>query len=62
MLERRAHAASAVGLVTTEKDWMRVRALPAPAMPLYVLGVRLALLSGEAQWRAVLARACARPA
>jgi len=27
-----------------------------------VLGVRLALLSGEAQWRAVLARACARPA
>ena len=62
MLERRAHAASAVGLVTTEKDWMRFRALPAPAMPLYVLGVRLALLSGEAQWRAVLARACARPA
>ena len=41
---------------------MRLRALPAPAMPVYVLGVRLALLSGEAQWRAVLARACARPA
>jgi tetraacyldisaccharide 4'-kinase len=62
MLERRAHAASAVGLVTTEKDWMRVRALPSPTMPLYVLGVRLVLLAGEAEWRAALARACARPA
>jgi len=61
-LERRAHAAAAVGLVTTEKDWMRVRALPFPAMPLYVLGVRLALLAGEGQWRAMLARACERAA
>ena len=61
MLERRAHAASAVGLVTTEKDWMRMRDLPSAAMPLYVLSVRLALLAGEAEWRAVLARACARP-
>ena len=62
MLERRAHAASAVGLVTTEKDWMRVRTLPSPAMPLYVLSVRLALLAGDAEWRAALARACARQA
>jgi tetraacyldisaccharide 4'-kinase len=61
MLARRAHAASAVGLVTTEKDWMRVRALPSPTLPLYVLGVRLALLAGAPEWRATLARACARP-
>jgi tetraacyldisaccharide 4'-kinase len=61
MLERQAHAASAVGLVTTEKDWARLRRLPARSMPLYVLAVRLALLSGEAQWRAAFARACPAP-
>jgi tetraacyldisaccharide 4'-kinase len=57
-LERRAQAASAVGLVTTEKDWARLRRLPARAVPLYVLGVRLALVSGEAEWRAAFTRAC----
>jgi tetraacyldisaccharide 4'-kinase len=57
-LERRAYAASAVGLVTTEKDWARLRGLPPRGVPLYVLTVRLALLSGEAQWRAAFARAC----
>jgi tetraacyldisaccharide 4'-kinase len=57
-LERRAQAASAVGLVTTEKDWARLRQFPARAVPLYVLGVRLALVSGEAEWRAAFARAC----
>ena len=57
-LERRAYAASAVGLVTTEKDWARLRGLPPRGVPLYVLGVQLMLLSGEAQWRAAFARAC----
>jgi tetraacyldisaccharide 4'-kinase len=60
-LERRADAASAVGLVTTEKDWVRLRALPPRGVPLYVLAVRLALLSGEADWRAAFARACPVP-
>jgi tetraacyldisaccharide 4'-kinase len=57
MLERRAAAASAVGLVTTEKDWSRLRALPPPAVPLYVLAVRLALISGASDWQAAFARA-----
>ena len=60
-LEQRALAASAVGLVTTEKDWARLRRLPPRGVPLYVLAVRLALLSGDAQWRAAFARACPAP-
>ncbi|PYN21385.1 MAG: tetraacyldisaccharide 4'-kinase [Candidatus Rokuibacteriota bacterium] len=60
-LEQRALAASAVGLVTTEKDWARLRRLPPRGVPLYVLAVRLALLSGAAQWRAAFARACPAP-
>jgi tetraacyldisaccharide 4'-kinase len=55
-LDRRAAAASATGLITTEKDWVRLRALPAPKHPLYVLSVRLALTSGEAAWRAAFDR------
>ena len=57
-LEQRALAASAVGLVTTEKDWARLRRLPPRSVPLYVLTVRLALLSGDVAWRAAFARAC----
>jgi hypothetical protein len=37
--------------VTTEKDWVRLRSLPALKRPLYVLSVRLRLTSGEAAWR-----------
>src|SRR2546421_8082411 len=60
-LEQRAVAASAVGLVTTEKDWARLRRLPPPGVPLYVLAVRLALLSGDVAWRAAFARAGRAP-
>ena len=60
-LEQRAVAASAVGLVTTEKDWARLRRLPPPGVPLYVLAVRLALLSGDVAWRTAFARACRAP-
>jgi tetraacyldisaccharide 4'-kinase len=55
-LERRAADAHADGLVTTEKDWVRLRALPAPGCPVYVLSVRLRLTSGEGAWRAAFAR------
>ena len=44
------------GLVTTEKDWVRLRRLPALRRPLYVLSVRLLLTSGEPAWRAAFAR------
>jgi tetraacyldisaccharide 4'-kinase len=60
-IEHRATAASAAGLVTTEKDWARLRRLAPPGLPLYVLAVRLVLLSGEAEWRAAFARACPWP-
>jgi tetraacyldisaccharide 4'-kinase len=56
-LEQRAAAASAVALVTTEKDWTRLPRLPASGIPLYVLAVRLALISGAAHWQAAFARA-----
>ena len=42
--------------VTTEKDWVRLRRLPAVKRPLYVLSVRLQLTSGEDAWRAAFAR------
>jgi tetraacyldisaccharide 4'-kinase len=54
---RRADDLAADGLVTTEKDWVRLRGFPAGRRPLLVLGVRLALLDGHAQWRAILAAA-----
>jgi tetraacyldisaccharide 4'-kinase len=55
-LDRRAAEARADGLVTTEKDWVRLRALPALKRPVYVLSVRLRLTSGEALWRDAFAR------
>ena len=57
-LERRAAALAAEGLITTEKDWIRLRRLPLPHRPLYVLSVRLELRSGEAAWRAAFERVC----
>ena len=44
------------GFVTTEKDWVRLRSLPAPKRPVYVVRVRLALTSGETHWRAAFER------
>ena len=57
-LERRAADLGADGLITTEKDWIRLRRLPLPAPPLFVLSVRLVLRSGEAAWRAAFERVC----
>jgi tetraacyldisaccharide 4'-kinase len=60
-LARDARAASAQGLVTTEKDWVRVRDLPPPELPLWVLPVRLVIDSGLDTWQKLLAGAL-RPA
>jgi tetraacyldisaccharide 4'-kinase len=57
-LDARAGALGAEGLVTTEKDWVRLRRVPLPKRPVYVLGVRLVLLSGETAWRRAFERAC----
>lgn len=54
-LTREARAASAQGLVTTEKDWVRVRDLPRPALPLWVLPMRLVIDSGLETWQRLLA-------
>jgi tetraacyldisaccharide 4'-kinase len=59
-LDRRAGDLGADGLVTTEKDWVRLRRLPPLRRPLYVLGVRLRLTSGEGEWRAVFERVARR--
>jgi len=55
-LERRAADLGADGLVTTEKDWVRLRALPPLKRPLYVLSVQLRLTSGETEWRSAFER------
>ena len=55
----RAAALGAQGMITTEKDWVRLRRLPPSSLPLYVLSVRLALVAGQAAWRAALELACA---
>ena len=54
-LARDARAAGAQGLITTEKDWVRLRDLPPPPLPLWVLPVRLVLESGEGVWQRLLA-------
>jgi len=60
-LDGKAAAGGATGLVTTEKDWVRLRRLPPVTRPIYVVGVRLELLWGEAEWRAAFERAAPRP-
>jgi tetraacyldisaccharide 4'-kinase len=54
---RRADELAVDGMVTTEKDWVRLRALPTGRRRLLVLGVRLILLEGHTQWRSTLAAA-----
>ena len=59
-LEERAASLEAIGLVTTEKDWVRLRRLPLPKRPVYVVSVRLELSAGHAAWRTAFERACPR--
>src|SRR5262249_39552360 len=46
-LAAQARTLGAEGLITTEKDWMRLRSLERVATPLWVLSVRLVLESGR---------------
>jgi tetraacyldisaccharide 4'-kinase len=55
-LARQSVAAGAQGLITTEKDAARLRGLPLPETPLWVLSVRLRLLAGTDLWREALGR------
>jgi tetraacyldisaccharide 4'-kinase len=59
-LNLRAQQLGAEGLITTEKDWVRLRRLSRPDLPLYILSVQLELLEGDDLWRAAFARTCAR--
>jgi tetraacyldisaccharide 4'-kinase len=54
-LVRDAQAAGAQGLITTEKDWVRLRDLAPAPLPLWVLPVRLVLESGQETWQRLLA-------
>jgi tetraacyldisaccharide 4'-kinase len=56
-LAERARAGGAMGLITTEKDWMRIRDLPLPPVALWVVSVSLSLRSGAGAWHEALARA-----
>ena len=58
---RRAGMAGAEGLITTEKDAVRLRELALPRLPLWVLTVRMVLASGQAAWVEAL-RGVAAPA
>ena len=57
----RARQAGAEGLVTTEKDWVRLQGLPQMGMPLWVVPIVMEITGNEAAWRAVLRDALAAP-
>jgi tetraacyldisaccharide 4'-kinase len=56
-LTREARRSGAEGLVTTEKDWVRLSTLAPPSLPLWVLRIRLALGAGFDRFRSVLMQA-----
>jgi tetraacyldisaccharide 4'-kinase len=57
-LDARAAELGVDALITTEKDWVRLRRLRLPSRPLYVLSIRLVLQTGEPTWRQAFRRAC----
>ncbi len=57
-LSRRARAAGAEGLITTEKDWVRLSELPLPRLPLWVLTVRMVLDVNREAWVQALRDVC----
>jgi tetraacyldisaccharide 4'-kinase len=58
-LDARAAALGAEGLVTTEKDWVRLRDVRHPRRPIHVVSVRLQLTDGAMAWQRVFEKACA---
>lgn len=52
----KAAAAGAEGLVTTEKDWVRLRDLPPTRVALWVVSIRMVLDSGQRVWLETLRR------
>ena len=61
-LGQQSRAVGAEGLITTEKDWARLRGLRLPAVPLWVLAVRLRLEAGRELLLQALAHALSRAA
>ena len=61
-LAQQARAVGAEGMITTEKDWVRLRTLLLPAVPLWVLQVRLQVETGREQLLRALERALASAA
>jgi tetraacyldisaccharide 4'-kinase len=57
-LDARAAELGVEALITTEKDWVRLRRLRLPRRPVYVLSIRLVLQTGEPAWRQAFRRAC----
>jgi len=57
LLTARADRARAEGLVTTEKDAVRLRDLALPRRQLWIVSVRMAIGSGRAEWVGALKRA-----
>jgi tetraacyldisaccharide 4'-kinase len=49
-----ARAVGAEGLVTTEKDWVRLQGLPAAGMPMWVVPISMELTANETAWRGTL--------
>ncbi|MEX2148208.1 MAG: tetraacyldisaccharide 4'-kinase [Candidatus Rokuibacteriota bacterium] len=60
-LERRGAELGVDALVTTEKDWVRLRRLPPPTRPLYVLSIRLVLTTAETEWLEAFRTRCPTP-
>ena len=58
-LDARASALGAGGLVTTEKDWVRLRDVPRRGRPIHVVSVRLQLSADAQAWQLVFEKACA---
>ena len=56
-LERRAHSIGAEALVTTEKDWVKLRELGEPPIPLWVLAAELRIDDNRRAWDAALRQA-----
>lgn len=51
-----ARAVGTEGLVTTEKDWVRLRGRLGAGPPVYVVSVALRLVTGAAEWRRAFER------